>query len=233
MNLKNKVVVIIGGSRGFGEQLAKVFVAEGSRVIVASKTKSTIEAAAHAIGAAAFTVDVQNEADIRKLAKSVLEQFGSIDLWINSAGVFKVFSKVELIDMHRAHELFDINFFGTVFGSRTALSCMEEKGGAIINILSSAALDATRAKNAKLYAASKWAVRGYVEALRGENMNANIAIYSVYPGGMKTHLHDEALPVDFENFMDPHYVAKKVIDNLKQDTPEQDLIIKRPSVKNQ
>ncbi len=228
MNLKDKVIVIIGGSRGLGEQMARGFVSEGSKVIIASKTKDTLENVAKEIGATPFVVDVRKEQDLIKLADTVTEQFGTIDIWINSAGVFKTFSKTELIDMERAHELFDINFFGTVFGSRTALNHMREKGGTIINVLSSAALDATRAKNAKLYAASKWAVRGYVEALRGENTDSDVNIYSVYPGGMKTHLHDEALPADFENFMEPSIVAGKIIENLKQDMPEKDLIIKRP-----
>ena len=69
-----------------------------------------------------------------------------------------------------------------------------------------------------------------MEALRGENVDGKTQIYSVYPGGMKTHLHDEALPSDFENFMDPASVAEKVIHNLKKDNPELDLIIKRPVV---
>lgn len=230
MNLKDKVVVVVGGSQGFGKQLAKDLIAEGAKVAIASKTKDRIETAAQEIGVAAFTVDVRNEAEVRSLAESVTKQLGSIDIWINSAGVFKIFPKDELIDMGRAHELFDINFFGTVFGSRTALLHMKEKGGVIINILSSAALDATRAKNAKLYAASKWAVRGYIEALRGENKDTDVHIYSIYPGGMKTHLHDEAIPEDFKNFMEPEYVSQKVIANLQQDTPEENLIIKRPAV---
>jgi NAD(P)-dependent dehydrogenase (short-subunit alcohol dehydrogenase family) len=228
MNLKNKIVVIIGGSQGFGAALAKCFIVEGSQVVIASKTKSRIEATASSIGAMPFVVDARKEDEVKKLAETVIKKFGAIDIWVNSAGVFKVFPKNELIDISRAHELFDINFFSTVFGSRTALLYMKE-GGVIINILSSAALDATRAKNAELYASSKWAVRGYVEAFRAEveDSGVGINVYSIYPGGMKTHLHDEALPKEFENFMDPHDVAQKVINNLKQDAPEQNLIIKR------
>jgi short-subunit dehydrogenase len=138
------------------------------------------------------------------------------------------FPAKNLLDMDRAHEMFDVNFFGAVLGSRTALLNMD--GGAIINILSSAALDASRSVGAKLYASSKWALRGYVDALRAENRNYQIQILSIYPGGTKTHLHDEALPDDFNNFMEPEYVVDKVISNLKQDKPEADLIIKRPSV---
>lgn len=231
MNLKDKIVVIIGGSQGFGRSLAEHLKKEGSTVIIASKNKASVESAARDLGIKCYVADARDENQLRSLADSVVSEFGRIDIWVNSAGVFKKFPKVELLDMDRAHELFDVNFFGVVLGSRTALLSMKEGEGVILNLLSSAALDASRAVGAKLYAASKWAVRGLVDALRGENKDSNIKILSVYPGGMKTHLHDEALPDDFSNFMDPAYVVKKVIDNLKQEKPELDLVIKRPSVK--
>jgi NAD(P)-dependent dehydrogenase (short-subunit alcohol dehydrogenase family) len=229
MNLQDKNVVIIGGSQGFGKALAIGFIAEGANVVIASKNLESVNKTGEEIGATSMVCDVKNEDSIKKVAQATIEEFGSIDIWINSAGVFKVFPVGENVDMEKAREMFDINFFGSVVGSRTALVNMREKGGTIINILSSAALDATRSKNAKLYAASKWALRGYVDALRAENKDSKVNILSLYPGGMKTHLHDERLPADFENFMDPEYVVEKVINNLKLDNPEQDLIIKRPT----
>ena len=229
MNLKDKNIVIIGGSQGFGRALAVGFVSEGANVIIASKNPESANKTGEEIGATSMVCNVKDEESIKKVAKSVVEEFGSIDIWINSAGVFKVFPVGENVDMEKAHEMFDINFFGSVLGSRTALVNMKQKCGTIINILSSAALDATRSKNAKLYAASKWALRGYVDALRAENKDSKVNILSLYPGGMKTHLHDERLPADFENFMEPEYVVEKVINNLKLDEPEKDLIIKRPN----
>lgn len=228
MKLQNKTGVIIGGSQGFGRALAERLIKEGCRVAIVSKNQQRLEKTAEEIGAKAFVADVRNEQSLRDVAQKITEEFGAIDIWVNSAGVFKKFPPVELLDMDRAHELFDVNFFGVVLGSRTALLNMKE--GVIMNLLSSAALDATRAIGANLYAASKWAVRGWVDALRSENADKPVKILSVYPGGMKTHLHDEALPDDFENFMDPSYVVDKVVANLRQDEPDPDLIIKRPSV---
>ncbi len=228
MNLKDKTVVIIGGSQGFGRALAESFINEQANVIIASHNPDSVHKTGEDIGATSMVCDVKDEDSLKKVANAVIEEFGHIDIWINSAGVFKVFPVGENIDLVKAHEMFDINFFGSVLGSRTALTFMKEDGGTIINILSSAALDATRSKNAKLYAASKWALRGYIDALRNENIDSKVNIYSIYPGGMKTHLHDERLPTDFENFMEPAYVAEKVINNLKLENPEKDLIIKRP-----
>lgn len=228
MKLLGKTTVIIGGSQGIGRALAERFVREGANVVIASRTKATLENTASKIGAKSFVVDVRDEQGLRRLAEYTKQEFGTIDIWINSAGLFMKFPVKDLLDMDRAHEMFDVNFFGAVLGSRTALLNMND--GAIVNILSSAALDATRSVGAKLYAASKWALRGYIDALRGENKDNPVQILSVYPGGTKTHLHDEALPEDFENFMPPEYVVDKIIENLKLDSPNLDLIIKRPSV---
>ncbi|MGZ6004792.1 MAG: SDR family NAD(P)-dependent oxidoreductase [Candidatus Saccharimonadales bacterium] len=228
MNLQEKTAVIVGGSQGIGRALAKGLLNEGSNVVIASRTKATLEKTGQEIGAKTFVTDVREEQDLRDLASFAIETFGGIEIWVNCAGLFKKFPKKELLDMDRAHEMFDVNFFGAVLGSRTALDNMQD--GVVINILSSAALDARRSVGAKLYAASKWALRGYIDALRSENESNPVQILSVYPGGTKSHLHDEALPEDFANFMSPEYVVDKIIANLQQEHPEKDLIIKRPSV---
>lgn len=227
MKLTDKTAVIVGGSQGIGRALAEGLIDQGANVVVASRTKETVERTAEEIGAEPFVVDVRDEQGLRDLASFAIDTFGGIDLWVNSAGLFKKFPKGDLLDMDRAHEMFDVNFFGAVLGSRTALLNMED--GAVVNILSSAALDARRSVGAKLYAASKWALRGYVDALRSENQGSAVQILSVYPGGTKSHLHDEALPDEFPNFMEPEYVVGKIIANLQLEQPEQDLIIKRPT----
>lgn len=227
MNLNAAICVLVGASQGFGKALAGKLTLEGATVIIVSKTPKRIEDASKELNAVGIVADVRKEADLQNVASTVISKYGRIDLWVNSAGVFKVFPKDQNLDMARARELLDVNFFGVVLGSKTAIQSMKDKGGIVMNILSSAALDASRAINAELYAASKWAVRGYVDALRSEYKNSPIKFYSVYPGGMRTHLHDEALPAEFNSFMDPEYVADKVILNLKSEVPEQDLIIKR------
>lgn len=228
MKLSNKTAVVVGGSQGIGRALAEGLMREGTNVVIASRTQETLESTAKEIGATPFVVDVREEQGLRDLASFTIDKFGGIDIWVNSAGLFKKFPQKELLDMDRAHEMFDVNFFGAVLGSRTALLNMED--GAVVNILSSAALDARRSVGAKLYAASKWALRGYVDALRSENEGSSVQILSVYPGGTKSHLHDEALPADFDNFMPPEHVVGKIIANLQQDQPELDLIIKRPNI---
>lgn len=140
------------------------------------------------------------------------------------------FAKSERIDMKKAHELFDTNVFGLIFGSRVAGRKMaEQKGGVVVNILSSAALDATRGENIKMYAASKWAGRGFTEAFRAQNKDTGVLVVAVYPGGTKTNLYEGDVPQNFDQYMEPGYVAEKIINNLELEKPEIELVIKRPT----
>lgn len=213
MNLKDKVVVITGASSGIGKALSDAFLNVGAQVVTPTKTE----------------MDVRDEAQVIKFTENTLEKYGHIDIWINNAGIAHFFSKQDkVIDMANAHEIMDVNFFGTVFGCRTALKYMKE--GMIVNIISKAALDATKMGYGKIYAASKWAVRGYLEALVGENLNSKIKILSVYPGGTKTSLWKDYKSKDYEAYMDPSLVAEKVIKNLEQEIPEEHLVINRPKI---
>ncbi len=216
MILKDKVIVITGASKGIGKSLAILFVSKGAQVVASDRSDT----------------DVRKEVEVQALAKRIVAEFGRIDMWINNAGVFHTFSPEEpFIDMTKAHEIVDTNLFGTIFGCRTALGHMKiNNGGVIVNILSTAALDATRAKNAKIYAASKWAIRGYVQALKAENEGSGVAIFSVYPGGTRTDLYRENKPANFEEYMDSDFVAQQIVENLEKENPEEELIIKRPGV---
>ncbi|MCX6757365.1 MAG: SDR family NAD(P)-dependent oxidoreductase [Candidatus Nomurabacteria bacterium] len=231
MELKDKIVVITGGSEGLGKTLAQYFHNEGSKVIISSKNKEELEKSANEIGIDYFVADVTKEDEMEKLVEFALQKYNTLDVWVNNAGVLYSFlSEDKYIDVAKAKEMFDVNFFGTIFGSRQALKKMKSvNSGAIINIISTAALDATKAKNLKIYFASKWAVRAYTEALNEEYKNSGISIFAVYPGGIKTKLWRNYKHEKFDEFMALEYVADIIINNLKSDNPEHSLIIKRPT----
>ena len=131
--------------------------------------------------------------------------------------------------MDKAHNIFNVNFFGVVFGCRAAQRSMLSNGGIIMTINSSAGLDAMRAANFKLYASSKWAARGFLQAFSAENKESKFKNISVYPGGIKTEMYSQDKPSNFGDFMEPSYVANIIIENLKKENPEEELIIKRPT----
>ena len=105
---------------------------------------------------------------------------------------------------------------------------MKKQGsGMIVNIVSSSALSGRPLSSA--YAASKWAARGFTDSLREEVKGTPLKVVGVYPGGMKTHLFDENPPEDYKEYMEASDVAQKIVDNLDQESPQEEQIIRRPA----
>jgi len=229
MNLKDKVIVITGGSKGFGKTLAELFVKEGAKVVINSNNKKEIKKVANEMGVLGICADVTKEKDLEKLANKVIKKFGGIDIWINNAGLWMTHSFIEDFDMKKVRKMFDVNIIGTINGSRIALRFMKEKkSGVIINIISTAAL--AERPTLSTYCASKWAVNGFTKSIRVEDRDKNILILSVFPGGMKTEIFGDSKPDNFNDFMETEYVAEKVINNLKLENPEEELVIQRPNI---
>ena len=231
MNLENKVVVITGATNGLGKSLVKEFLSKGSLVVASSNVVQDLELTQNDLKVDVFFCDVKNEIEINNLAKFTTDKYGKIDIWINNAGVLAEFPKDELLDKQKAHDLFDVNFFGTLLGCRVASKFMKQNHEAlIISILSSAAMDATRAGKYEIYAASKWATRGFLQSFNNEILGTNIKTLSVYPGGIKTSLYGENKPDSYDQYMEPENVAGKIVEHVLLNNFDNELIIKRPSV---
>ena len=229
MNLKDKVVVITGGSQGFGKSLAKAFSGEGSHVIISSHKKDELEKTARELSVEYFLADVTLYEDMIGLGEYVLKKYGVINIWINNAGIQIAPSMVEDVNREKLRQLFDVNFFGYFYGCQTALKYMKKQNqGIIINVNSTAGLDGKPELSA--YSSSKFAVKGLTESLRKEVANTSIQIHALYPGGMQTDIYKERYPDDIKEYMQVDTVTSKVIKNLKSNNPEQDLVIKRPKV---
>jgi len=227
MNLKEKVVVITGGSQGFGKSLASFFITEGSRVIISSHEKESLEKVAGELSCDYFSADVTSPDALKNLGEYAYNKYKAIDIWINNAGIQIAPSLVENVDIQKLHHLFEINFFGYFYGCQTALPYMKKVGdGLIININSTAGLEGKPEISA--YSSSKFAIRGLTESIRKEIKDSGIRVYQVFPGGMRTEIYKEKYPSDIDEYMDADAVAEKVIENLKLESPEIDLVIKRP-----
>ncbi len=229
MELKDKVVVITGGSKGFGRALAEAFIKEGSKVAICSNDKNEVENTAKEIGAVGVCADVVKEEEIKSLLQESIKVFSKVDIWINNAGIQIAPSLIEDVDTKKLHNLFDINFFGYFYGCKTAIPYMKKQGsGVIVNINSTAGLEGKPEISA--YSSSKFAIKGLTESIRKELKDSPIKIHGIFPGGMQTDIYKEKYPTDLKEYMEVNTVADKVIANLKSDTPEIDLIIKRPTV---
>ena len=228
MNLKDKIVVITGGSQGFGKALAKAFFDEGSKVIISSHDKEKLESTAKELTCDYFLADITRYDEVKKITDYVLEKYQKIDFWINNAGIQIAPSKFEEVDLQKLRNLFEINFFGYFYGCQIALREMKKQSsGVIINVNSTAGLEGKSGISA--YSASKFAIKGLTESIRKENQDTGIKIFGIFPGGMQTEIYKEKYPSDFDDYMKTEYAVEKVMANLKSENPEMDLVIKRPT----
>ena len=226
MNLKNKVVVITGSTGGLGKALAEEFIKEQAKVVINGHSVKKLREVSEEIGAVFCAGDVTKETDMQKLANFVVRKFGKIDIWINNAGANMPHSTIEKIDAKLAHKVMEVNFFGTFYGSRSAMKHMKkQKYGTIVNIISIRSLVPSPISVA--YSSSKWAVRGLTEALRMILKPDHISVLAVHPTGMKTNLFGKVKPTGYKNYMEPSFAARKIIQNLKLQKPREEIILKK------
>jgi len=226
MNLKNKVVVITGSTGGLGKALASEFISEQAKVVINGHSVKKLREVSEEIGAVSCAGDVTKESDMQKLANFVVKKFGKIDIWINNAGANMPHSTIEKIDAKLAHKVMEVNFFGTFYGSRSAMKVMKkQKNGTIVNIISIRSLIPSPISVA--YSSSKWAVRGLTEALRMILKPDHISVLAVHPTGMKTNLFGKVKPTGYKNYMEPSFAARKIIQNLKLQKPREEIILKK------
>lgn len=190
MKLKDKVVVITGGSKGLGLSMARILVQRGAKVVICGREEGVMVLASKGLDIKTFVADVSDESNLSGLASYCVGQYGKIDLWINNAGIWLPREAVELTDMKKVKKLFEINVFGTMNGSRVAIRQFksQDDGGTLMNIISTTAFDGMNGSSGAAYVASKYALRGFTNALRDECQGGKINIIGVYPGGIKTEL---------------------------------------------
>jgi NAD(P)-dependent dehydrogenase (short-subunit alcohol dehydrogenase family) len=188
--LEDQVIVITGGTSGIGLATAKRAAERGARVVLCSRNegelKDTVSAIEERGGTARSVVaDVANQADMDRLASVAIEEYGALDTWVNNAGVsfYGRLTDVAIEDMRR---LFEVNFWGTVYGTRAAVPHLRSNGGALINMGSIVSDRAIPLQGA--YSASKHAVKGFTDALRMEleEEKAPISVTLIKPSAIDT-----------------------------------------------
>lgn len=195
MKLKDQIAVITGGSMGIGEAIAKVFLAEGARVVLVSRDAARCEEARQRIGnverTSAMRCDVSDRASIRACVDAVVQQFGRIDLWINNAG-YGLLDSIEKLDMTAMRRLFDTNVFGAVECMQAVIPVMKLQGsGVIANISSGAGYVGVPFMPA--YCASKHALNAISHASRLELKPYGVSVVSVCPGYVDTAFGENAV----------------------------------------
>ncbi len=187
-----KVAIITGAAQGMGAATARLFVAEGAKVILGDVLVSEGQAVADEIGANAYfhPLDVRDESAWQSIAATATDRFGGIDILVNNAGVMH-WGAIEDLSLPDTERLLDINVLGNLLGAKTVVPTMKRAGrGVIVNISS---VDGLRGVNGlSAYTASKWAVRGLTKSLAFELGPVGIRVCSVHPGGVDTTLGNPA-----------------------------------------
>jgi 3alpha(or 20beta)-hydroxysteroid dehydrogenase len=181
-----KVVIVTGAARGQGEAEARLFAAEGAKVVIGDVLDAEGESVAAEIGAAAryVHIDVSSESDWEALIASAVEFGGRIDVLVNNAAVIRP-SSIEDTTLEQYMAVININQVGCFLGMKSVMPAMRETGGgAIVNISS---IDGMSSKNGLIsYTASKFATRGMTKTAAMEWGRYGIRVNSVHPGGVNT-----------------------------------------------
>lgn len=190
------VVVITGASSGIGRATAYAFAERGARLLLAARRTEMLEEVARKcrnLGGIAFPLctDVTREEDVEKLACQAVVRFGRIDVWFNNAGV-GVFGRLEDIPSEVWRRVIETNVFGYMYGAKAAIRQFRTQGhGILINNASVAGILAKPDSTA--YATSKFAVRGFAEALRQEVLDQpGIRICTILPSVIDTPFFEHA-----------------------------------------
>ncbi|MEX0918540.1 MAG: SDR family oxidoreductase [Candidatus Paceibacterota bacterium] len=223
MEINGQVAVITGAGKGLGRLLAEYLNQAGASVLISDIGQENLNQTAEELNLPAIVADVSQEEDINNLANEALSRFGRIDIWINNAGIWLPRLSVTELKPAAIRQVFAVNVYGSIYGTIAALKQMQkQESGTIINIISVSALSGRPLSAA--YSASKHAVKGFTDSLRTELTDSPIKVIATYPPGMKTDLFNAGRPVDFAEYLEPEIVAKKIVDNLKQNKPVEDLM---------
>lgn len=193
--MKNKVVIVTGGSSGIGKSLAHEFGHQGYSVVITGRNEERLHQTAEGLAQERIAhlpvvADVSQEEDNQQLVEQVLSTFGRIDVLINNAGV-SMRALFEEVDLGVIRQLMDINFFGTVYATKYALPHIIQNQGSVVGVSSIAGNVGLPGRSG--YSASKFAMQGFLDTLRVEMRAKNVHVLVACPGFTASNIRKTAL----------------------------------------
>ena len=194
IQLKDKVVVITGGSSGIGKALVGAALVRGAKVATcgrdAEKLQSAFSTSDHLF---CFKADVSIEGDCKAFIDAVVKHWGGVDVLINNAGISMraLFADADLAVIR---ELMDVNFWGTVYCTKFALPFITQRHGVVAGVSSIAGYRGLPGRTG--YSSSKFAMQGFLEALRTELLHTGVHVMWVSPGFTASNIRNVARSSD-------------------------------------
>jgi len=196
--MKDKVVIITGGSSGIGKALAEEFGKNGSKILITGRNKTDLDQAVSelknkGIQIASLVADASLEADNKRMATEALTLFGKIDILINNAGI-TMRALFEEVDMSVVKKVMDINFYGVLYATQACLPEIIKHKGSVVGISSIAGFRGLPGRTG--YSASKFALNGFLEVLRTEMLYRGVHVLTACPGFTTSNIRNRALTKD-------------------------------------
>jgi len=228
MKLNDKIAIITGASSGIGKSLAYEFARRGVNVVLAARQYVTLCEIAqdiekiYGVKSIAVQCDVTNQEDCEHLIKQTITTFGKIDILINNAGIsMRALFKDADVDVLK--KLMDVNFWGSVYCTKYALPELLKSQGSIVGVSSIAGYKGLPGRTG--YSASKFAMNGFLDALRVENLKTGVHVMTACPGFTASNIRNTALNKDGvsqgestleeEKMMSSDEVAKLIADGVE------------------
>lgn len=193
--MRDKVIIVTGASSGIGKALVYKLAHLGAKLVIASRNIEellNIERDLKKQGVEVLPVrtDVTKELACKELVEQTYAYFGRIDVLINNAGI-SMRALLEELDMNVLHKVMDVNFWGTVYCTKYALPYLQKSQGSLVGVISIAGFIGLPGRTG--YAASKFAVRGFLNTVRVENIKKGLHVMVAAPGFTASNIRKTAL----------------------------------------
>lgn len=222
----DKVVAITGGTDGIGKALVNAFLNYGAKVATCGRNQDklyNLQVEHSGKYLHTITADVSKEEDCRRFIDSTITAFGTIDILINNAGI-SMRALVKDTDLATLKKVMDINFWGTVYCTKFALTEIIKSKGTVVGVSSIAGYRGLPGRSG--YSASKHAVNGWLESLRTELLDTGVNVMWVCPGFTTSNIRNMALneeampqgesPMDEDKMMSADECAAHIIKAIEK-----------------
>lgn len=235
MNLKDKTIIVTGAGSGIGKELTMALIGRGAKVVAVDLrqeglTKLVEDAGDKSQSITTHVLDISDKAAVEALPEKIKAENISIDGIINNAGIIQPFVKVNDLPYEAIEKVMNVNFFGTLYMTKTFLPILLERPEAyIVNVSSMGGFLPVPGQS--VYGASKAAVKLFTEGLFAELLDTKVHVSAVFPGATNTNIaqnsgahfptHTDAdMKKNATPMLEAHVTAEIIVSGMEKNQPQ-------------